>query len=170
MQVIWGQVSQVTSPILNLWGMLKLLILQQKRNKPNSDTSYIVGIHHCHVSLPYFCIFDFVWRHRWRHWGAFGSSAFFVNDFRSPINWDRESGKAPLWWHWAPEPTDMYLDPPSWLNPWPEGVWPDLDLEVNLDLPISKHAIRYGLMEELWWCFNFDFVATFEQVMSQNQT
>ena len=61
-----------------------LLILLYKLYYPNSVTSNIVVIHYSHVSLHYFAFFTFVWRHR----GPFGSSAFFVNNFRS--HWDRE--------------------------------------------------------------------------------
>ena len=77
---------------------------------PNSNTLNITAIHYWHVSLPNFSIFDIVWCHRWHHRGPSGSSAFFVNNFRS--TWYRESIKAPLWWHWVPETTGMQLDPP----------------------------------------------------------
>ena len=98
-------------PLYVYVGILALFILQHKCYNLTSDASNIVLMHCCHASLPYFCIFYFVWRHSWCHKGpfGFGSSAFFVNNFQS--NWDTKSRKAPLCSHWAPESTDMRLVP-----------------------------------------------------------
>ena len=74
MQVIWGQVSHVTSPIKSLRGILELLILQLKWYNLNSDTRSIV-IHYWHVSLRYHLFFT-VWRHRWSHRGLLGYQHF----------------------------------------------------------------------------------------------
>ena len=158
----------MTLPIISLWGILKLLILQHTWYNSSSDTSNIVFIHCWHVSLHYFCIFDFVWRHRWRHMDMFESSAFSVNNFRA--HWDRESIKAPLCSHWALKSTAIDLTHPArsvtlgsvaW--PWPRGrpwLWP---------LPIKKYIIRRDLMRELRWCLNFHSTATCNGVMRERR-
>ena len=64
------------------------------------------------MSLYLICVLlAFVWRRRWRHKGPFVPSALSVNNFR--WNWDKESPKAPLWWHWTPKLTCMRLHLPS---------------------------------------------------------
>ena len=134
-EVILGQVSHVTLPIIiGLLGNTEIALLQHKLYNTNSDTSSVVVIHCWLVSLPYFYTFYFAWRHRWRHRDSFGISAFFDNSFLS--NWVRESRKVPLCLHWTPESINMRLDP--YLNPWLQGVWPDLALGVNLDFDLHR--------------------------------
>ena len=76
MRIVWGQVSHVISPIISLGGILKLFILQHKWYNPNSESSNIVVMNSCHFPLPYFCIYEFVWRHRWRHGALLGIQRF----------------------------------------------------------------------------------------------
>ena len=71
----WSQVRSVTWP-RPLEEILKMFILQQKWYNWNSDASSIIFMHSCHVSVPYFCIFDLVWRHRWRHMSRLGHQHF----------------------------------------------------------------------------------------------
>ena len=100
----------------------------------------------------------FVWRHRWRHrWShkdPFGSSAFFVDSFRS--NWDKDSRKGPLCWHSTSESTEMWLNPLAQSMTW--GGWLDLDLGVNLDFDLCQTKsillIWCGLIRRLRWCLN----------------
>ena len=102
-----------------------------------------------------FC--GFMWRHIWRHRGPFGSSAFFVNNFWS--NWDRKSRMAPLWWHWAPEATDMRLDPLAQSMTWEGG---DLTLTSGSTLTLTcpkqkvyhstQLAERITMVLAFWLC------------------
>ena len=143
MQVIWDQVSHVTSSIISLWRMLKLLFLQHKWYNLNPNASKIVFIHYCGVSLPYCCIFDLVWYHRWRHNGPFGSSAFSVNIFRS--NSMRHDKRITLvlefWLHdhfWRslrqmPNPDLWVIDLTSEVTSWPEILLSD-----------TNHCVSFG--------------------------
>ena len=129
---LWGKMPKMTCG-----GILKVLILQHIVIcicNPKSNTSYLVVIRYWHVSLHYFCICDFVWRHIWRHSSPFGSSAFFVKNVR--LNWDRKSRMTHC------DSTELpnrliCVWPPSSIYVWPErGGWSDLDLGVNLDFDL----------------------------------
>ena len=48
-----------------------------------------------------------------------------------------ESKKAPLKWHWASETTDIRFDLPICS---PEGVYPDVDLAVNIDCGLDRRT------------------------------
>ena len=94
-------------PLYAYGGILKLLILQYKWYNPNSnsDTSNIIVMHCRPVSLPYFRILYFVWRH-----GSIWGHQRFSRIISDQIEIDSRE-KASLWWHWAFESTDMQLDP-----------------------------------------------------------
>ena len=120
---------------------------------PNSGMSNIVVIHYCHISLPYldiFLLFNFVWRHRWRHMGSFWIITFFGNNFR--LKWDRES--------WAFEPLDMQIDPSSSIHDM-RGCDLTLAFGSTLTLAFTKQKV-----DGVEWEY-YSFAATFSGVMSQ---
>ena len=105
----------------------------------------------------------------WRYRGLFGSSAFFVNNFRS--SWNRESRTAPL--------LVLTLSSRIYLHAaWPPSSVHDLwgcDLTLTsgmgstLTLTFTKQKTYNwrGLIRGLLWCLNFASAATFSGVMSQ---
>ena len=152
LQVIWGQVSHATSPIISLWEMLKLLIWQHKLDNRNSEALQIV-MHYCHAPFVYCCIF-IVWRHRCLTW----SSSFFVHNFR--LNWDRvEKGTTVMAMRsWI-----------GWNATWPHSVTCDLrEFDRTLTsgailtaLYLTNDIIWRGLMRGLRWCLEFGSVWPF---------
>ena len=141
---------------------MELLILQHTWYNLNSDTWNSVVIHLFHVSLPYLCIFYFVWRHRWHHRGHLGSSAFFVNNFRSNWDWiDKVAIVMALssridWYATWPPSSIQDLRGVTW--PWPRGepwLWPLLRIYKHLYTKVGRY------FDAVWWEID-DAVLAFE--------
>ena len=101
----------------------------------------IAAIHCCHVSLLFFAFLTLCdVRYSWRHRGSFGSAEFFVNNFQS--NWDKVlKGTIVLA---LSSQIDWYATWPTFFNQWPDGVWPDLDLGVNIKGSVTTRWLGGG--------------------------
>ena len=182
MQVIWGQVSHMTSPIRykpfiayhSLWGYWNCSfcnVCMYMHNIVRAQTHQILLSWITVMSFQLFCIFDFVWRHRWRHTVPLGSSAFL--SITSDRNWIEIESRERHHCDSTELPNRLIYN--LILNPWSEGVWPDLELILNPGSTLTftftkKYIIPLGWMRGLRWSLNCGSAATFGGVMRRSQT
>ena len=87
-----------------------------------------------------------------------------------PSNWDRKSRKAPWWWHWASESTEMQLE--SLTSIVQSMTWEGVTLTSGSTLTLTftkQQSIRLGLIRVLRWCLNLVLRPLLAQLWAKNQ-
>ena len=163
MQVIWGQVSHVTSPIISVWGEYWKCIFCNMNGIiwTVSDALNISAMHCWHVSLPYFTFSDVtedVTGVILSHQGFSSKTSDQIAIELEGHHYVRTELTNRLMCDLSPLTQSLTL-----------GRCLDLDFGINLDFDLyqTKVYIRRDLMRRLRWCLNVG-LRPLRGVMGQN--